>query len=150
MHESRFDNLPEPMWICCWHSMMNRKIELQTAYKEQIAARSGGDIPFVQRQRFAIAQPQKFLCYQDDCCPHGAWGRSLNKRKNHPLSGKENRWFCQSGYQVALLARFVSPKCPPLILHAFYPDMFHNTIPEILHIFGFLPFFWPQQHLRFC
>ena len=55
--------LPEPMWICCWHSMMNRKIEPQTAYKEQIAARSGGDILLVQRQRFAIAQPQKFLCY---------------------------------------------------------------------------------------
>ena len=27
--------------------------------------------------------------------------------KNHPLSGMGNRWFCQSGYQVALLAKMI-------------------------------------------
>lgn len=34
-------------------------------------------------------------------------GQMPQQAKNHPLSGKKNRWFCQSGYQVALLAHLL-------------------------------------------
>ena len=36
--------LLEAMWICFWHSLMKRMIDLKTAYKEQIAVQPGGDL----------------------------------------------------------------------------------------------------------
>ena len=88
-------------------SLTKRKIDPKTAYKEQIAAQPGGDTLLVQRQRFAIAQPQNFLCYPGHYVRMGLGADSLNKRKKPPAFRKGKRWFCQSGYQVALLARLL-------------------------------------------
>ena len=89
--------LPGPMWICCLLSL-----------KKMNDRRPAGRRPsFAYSQRFTIAQPQKFLCYPEQLCsPRFGAGASTNA-KNHPLSKMENRWFCQSGYHVALLARLL-------------------------------------------
>ena len=48
-----------------------------------------------------------FCVTQNRNCSPGLGAGASTSTKNHPLSGKENRWFCQSGYQVALLARLL-------------------------------------------
>ena len=44
--------------------------------------------------------------YQTKYCSPGL-GAGASTSENHPLSGKENRWFCKSGYQLALLAKMI-------------------------------------------
>jgi len=60
---------------------------------------------YAYRQRFTIAQPQKILCYPEQDLFAGAWGRSLNKQKTTRFPEWKTGGLCQSGYQVALLAR---------------------------------------------
>ena len=60
---------------------------LKTVYKERTADREDGDLLHA-----VVSDPRSrghsvFCAAQDDSCPHGAWGKYLSKRKNHPLSG---------------------------------------------------------------
>jgi hypothetical protein len=67
---------------------MKRKIEFQTAHKEQIAAQLGGDIRLSNKSDFQSRSHRIFCVIQGNFCPHGAWGRGLNKHKKPPAFRK--------------------------------------------------------------
>ena len=68
----------------------------------------GGDLVFPSLVIFDRVAAVLRTAYQNKYCSPGLGAGASTSTKNHPLSGKENRWFCKSGYQLALLARLLS------------------------------------------
>ena len=91
---------------------MKRMIDLETAYKERIAAWQGGDVSLSKQKRFTIAQPQIFLCYPGHFVRMGLGAEASTSTKNHLLSEKEKggfvnlgtRWHCLQGYFLGYYA----------------------------------------------
>ena len=99
---------PGPMWICCWRSLMKRMIDLETAYKERIAAWQGGDVSLSKQKRFTIAQPQIFLCYPGHFVHMGLGAEASTstkttrfpERKTDGFVNLGTRWHCLQGYKT--------------------------------------------------
>ena len=83
---------------------MERMLDPKTAYKERIAVQPGGDLLMLIDRDLQSRSHRNFCVTQNVNCSPGIGAGASTSAKNHPLSGTENRWFCQSGYQVALLA----------------------------------------------
>jgi hypothetical protein len=66
----------------------------------------GGDLVFLSLVIFDRVAVVRRAAYQNKYCSPGLGAGASTSTKNHPLSGKENRWFCKSGYQLALLAGY--------------------------------------------
>ena len=72
----------------------------------------GGDLVFLSLVIFDRVAAVLRTAYQNKYCSLGLGAGASTSTKNHPLSGMENRWFCKSGYQLALLARLqISKPC---------------------------------------
>jgi hypothetical protein len=73
---------------------MKRMIDSKTAYRETIAIYNRAATEFSVLPGTIHVRT-------------GLGAGASTSTKNHPLSGMGNRWFCQSGYQVALLAKMI-------------------------------------------